>query len=52
VTAIASALTQLLALGAGDAEVATDNGYYSESNVAEFFLCGFDSVTLMKTSIK
>jgi transposase len=52
VTAIANALTQLSALGVGDAEVVTDNGYYSESNVAEFFLCGFDFVTLVKTGIK
>jgi transposase len=50
--AIANALTQLSALGVGEAEVVTDNGYYSESNMAEFFLCGFDFVTLVKTSIK
>jgi transposase len=52
VTAIANALAQLSALGVGDAEVVTDNGYYSESNVAELFLCGFDFVTLVKTSVK
>jgi len=52
VTAIANALIQLSALGVGDAEVVTDNGYYSESNLAEFFLSGFDFVTLVKTSIK
>jgi transposase len=52
VTAITNALTQLSALGVGDAEIVTDNGYYSESNVAEFFLAGFDFVTLVKTSIK
>jgi len=52
VTAIANALTQLSALGVRDAEVVTDNGYYSENNMAEFFLSGFDFVTLVKTSIK
>jgi transposase len=39
-------------LGVCDAEIETDNGYYSESNLAEFFLSGFDFVTLVKTSIK
>jgi transposase len=52
VTAIANALIQLSALGIGDAEIITDNGYYSESNIAEFFLSGFDFVTLVKTSLK
>ena len=52
VTAIANALTQLSALGVRDAEIVTDNGYYSENNMVEFFLSGFDFVTLVKTSIK
>ena len=52
VTAITNALIQLSVLGVGDAEIVTDNGYYSESNVAKFFLSGFDFVTLVKTSIK
>jgi transposase len=52
VTAIANALLQLSALGVGDAEIVTDNGYYSDSNVAEFFLSGFDFVTLVNTSLK
>ena len=52
VTAITNALIQLSALGIGDAEIVTDNGYYSESNMAEFFLSGFDFLTLVKTSIK
>ena len=52
VTAIANALIQLSALGVDDAKIVTDNGYYSESNVAEFFLSGFDFVTLVKTSLK
>ena len=52
VTAIANALIQLSVLGVGDAEVVTDNGYYSENNLAEFFLSGFDFLTLVKTSLK
>jgi len=52
VTAIANALIQLSVLGIGDAEIVTDNGYYSESNMAEFLLSGFDFITLVKTSIK
>ena len=52
VTAIENALIQLSAIGVSDAEIVTDNGYYSESNLAEFFLSGFDFVTLVKTSIK
>jgi len=42
----------LSALGVGDAEIVSDNGYYSENNMAEFFLSGFDFITLVKTSIK
>jgi transposase len=52
VTAITNALFQLSALGVSDAEIITDNGYYSENNLAEFFLSGFDFVTLVKTSLK
>ena len=52
VTAIANALIQLSALGVSDAEIVTDNGYYSESNLAEFLLSGFDFLTLVKTSLK
>jgi transposase len=52
VTAITNTLIQLSALGVSDAEIVTDNGYYSESNVTEFFLSGFDFITLIKTSIK
>ena len=52
VTAITNALIQLSALGVGNAEIVTDNGYYSENNIAEIFLSGFDFVTLVKTSIK
>ena len=52
VITIENALKQLAALGLGDAEIITDNGYYSESNLAAFFLAGFDFITLVKTSIK
>ena len=52
VTAITNALIQLSALGISDAKIVTDNGYYSESNLAAFFLSGFDFVTLVKTSLK
>jgi len=51
VTTIANALIQLSALGISDAEIVTDNGYYSESNLAEFFLAGFNFLTLVKTSL-
>ena len=52
VTAITNALIQLSALGVSDAEIVTDNGYYSESNLANFFLSGFGFLTLVKTSLK
>jgi len=52
VTAVTNALIQLSALGIGNAEIVTDNSYYSETNIAEFFLSGFDFLTLVKTSIK
>ena len=34
------------------AEVVTDNGYYSEPNLAEMFHRHFDFITLSKTNIK
>jgi transposase len=52
VITIENALKQLSALGLGDAEIVTDNGYYSESNLSALFLAHFDFVTLVKTSIK
>jgi len=39
-------------LGLGDAEIVTDNGYHSEHNLSEFFIAGFDFITLVKTSLK
>ena len=52
VTAIENALNQLNALGVTDAEIITDNGYYSEPNLSELLQRGFDFVTLAKTSLK
>ena len=52
VTAIENALNQLGALGVKDAEIVTDNGYYSEPNLSEMLQRGFDFVTLAKTSLK
>lgn len=52
VTAVENALNQLGALGVTDAEIVTDNGYYSESNLSEMLQRRFDFVTLAKTSLK
>jgi transposase len=52
VITIENALKQLSALGLGDAEIVTDNGYYSEHNLSEFFIAGFDFITLVKSSLK
>jgi transposase len=51
VITIENALKQLSVLGLGDAEIITDNGYYSEHNLAALFLAHFDFVTLVKTSL-
>lgn len=51
VTAIENALNQLSALGVTDAEIVTDNGYYSEPNLSEMLRRGFDFVTLAKTNL-
>lgn len=52
VITIENALKQLSVLGLGDAEIVTDNGYYSERNLAALFLAHFDFVTLVKISLK
>lgn len=52
VITIENALAQLSVLGVRSAEVLTDNGYYSESNLSEMLQKGFGFVTLVKTSIK
>ena len=51
VITIDNALKQLSVLGLGDAEIITDNGYYSEHNITALFLAHFDFVTLVKTNI-
>ena len=52
VATIENALAQLSGLGMGNAEIVTDNGYYSEHNLTELFLAHFDFVTLVQTGIK
>jgi len=52
VITIENALKQLSVLNMGNAEIITDNGYYSERNLADLFLAHFDFVTLVKTNIK
>jgi hypothetical protein len=52
VITIENALKQLSVLGLGNAEIVTDNGYYSEHNLSALFLARFDFVTLVKTSLK
>jgi len=52
VVTIENALAQLSALGMRNAEIVTDNGYYSEHNLSELFLAHFNFITLVKTSIK
>ena len=52
VTAIENALNQLSVLGITDAEIVTDNGYYSETNLSEMLQRGFDFITLAKTTLK
>ena len=52
VITIENALKQLSVLGLGNAEIITDNGYYSEHNLAALFLAGFDFVTLAKSGLK
>ena len=52
VITIENALKQLSVLDMGNAEIITDNGYYSERNLADLLLAHFDFVTLVKTSIK
>ena len=52
VSAIENALTQMSVLGISNAEVVTDNGYYSEPNLSTMLQKGFGFITLVKTSIK
>jgi len=52
VITVENALNQLSILGLGNAEIITDNGYYSEHNLAALFLAHFDFVTLVKIGLK
>lgn len=52
VITIENALAQLNVLGLGNSEIVTDNGYYSEQNLADMLHAHFDFITLSKVSIK
>ena len=52
VITIENALKQLTVIGLGNAEIITDNGYYSENNLVAFLLASFDFITLVKIGIK
>ncbi len=52
VTSVANAIRQMKVLGARAAEVVTDNGYYSEENMAEFLHEKIAFITLVKTGLK
>lgn len=52
VITIENALAQLNALGLGNSEIVTDNGYYSEQNLADMLHAHFDFITLSKVSVK
>jgi hypothetical protein len=52
VITVGNALSQLSVLGIENAELVTDNGYYSESNLADMFMSHFNFITLVKTSLK
>ena len=51
ITSLGSALAQMEAIGIKIKEVITDNGFYSNQNLAMMFLAGFDFITLVKTSL-
>ena len=52
VITIENALKELSVLGMGNAQIVTDNGYYSERNLSSLFLAGFDFITLAKVNLK
>lgn len=52
VITITNAIQQLKALGANTMEIVTDNGYYSEHNLAELLQADFDFITPVKPSLK
>ena len=51
VTSLSNALKQLDVLGIKQLELVTDNGFYSEANLAEMCLLSFRFITLIKTSV-
>ena len=51
VITIENALKQLTAIGIDNAEIITDNGYYSEKNLADLLSAHFDFITLIKVNI-
>lgn len=52
VITVTNALKQLDVLGLGNSEIVTDNGYYSEQNLADMLHAHFDFITLSKVSVK
>lgn len=51
VVGVENALAQLVAIGIRKAEIVTDNGYYSERNLAEMLLAHFSFITLAKINL-
>jgi hypothetical protein len=51
VTSLSNTLKQLDILGIHNPEIVTDNGYYSEENLADMCLGGFRFITFVKTSV-
>ena len=51
VSSLSNALMQLNIFGVKKIELVTDNGFYSEANLAEMCLLGFRFITLVKTSV-
>ena len=52
VITIENALKQLQILNLDNAEIVTDNGYYSEKNLSQMLHAHFNFITLVKTGIK
>lgn len=52
VISLANALKQLSALGVSMAELVSDNGFYSENNLAEMFCAGYHFITLVQKRLK
>lgn len=52
IASLSNTLKQLSVLGLKQPEMVTDNGFHSESNIAEMLLHNFKFITLVKTSLK